>query len=149
MVEVDKGTEGGIQLVKLAVETAPTSLCTPVVAVLTAKLLIQTTTGQRLLPGRFGAPQTLESSRSRPLLQGGALPVGAVLTAKLLIHTHDWAAAITGTVWGASDTEELAVETAPTSLCTPVGAVLTAKLLIQTTTGHWLLPGLSGAPRTP
>ena len=103
MVEVDRGTEGGIQLVEFAVETAPTrrcitrgsgfdreafdsnhdraaaitgtvwgasdtvelaveaaptSLCAPVGAVLTAKLLIQTTTGQRLLPGLSGAPQT-------------------------------------------------------------------------------------------
>ncbi len=46
---------GASDTVELAVETAPTRLCTPVGAVLTSKLLIhQTTTGQRLIPGRLG-----------------------------------------------------------------------------------------------
>ena len=65
---------------ELAVKTAPTSLCTPVGAVLTAKLLVQTTTGQRLYYrdglGRLRHRRAVEIATT-----GNALPVSAALTA--------------------------------------------------------------------
>ena len=82
MVEVDKGTEGGIQLVKLAVETAPKSLCTPVGSGLDREAFDPPNhNGAAAITGTvWGASDTVELTvETAPTSL--CTPVGAVLTA--------------------------------------------------------------------